>query len=157
MTPQATDEAPTGRATDGEAAAAPGRGRHVAWAALGAASIPALWWAWSLPGAAAMFTLIVAAFVLWERLGPRGSWMALVVMGIGMSGLLGWQAATGSRCPEPGTRVYLKAFKPAVDCSEIRASAASMAALFGLVALIGLGAPLYARTMPEEDPAPSDR
>lgn len=118
---------------------------HVVWTALGAASIPAMWWAWSLPGGAAMFALIGLAFVLWNRLGSRGSWMALVVIGAGMSGLLGWQAATGSRCPEPGTRVYLRAFKPSVDCTEIRTNAASMAVLFGLVALIGIGAPFYAR------------
>lgn len=130
---------------------------HVVWALLGASSIPAMWWAWSLPGAAAMFALIALAFVLWSRLGPRGSWMALVVMGLGMGGLLGWQAATGSRCPEPGTRVFLKLNKPPVDCGEIRASAASMAALFGLVALIGIGAPIYARTMPDDGAAPSDR
>lgn len=118
---------------------------HAAWALLGVASIPAMWWAWSLPGAAAMFALIVVAFVLWNRLGSRGSWMALIVMGVGMGGLLGWQAATGSRCPEPGTRVYLRAFKPSVDCTEIRRNAASMAVLFGLVALFGVGAPFYAR------------
>jgi hypothetical protein len=123
---------------------------HVAWGLLGAVAIPALWFAWSLPGAAVMFACIAAAFVMWNRLGSRGSWMALVVMGLGMSGLLGWQAATGSRCPAPGTRVFLKENKPPVDCTEIRASAASMSAFFGLVALLGIGAPLYARSMRNE-------
>lgn len=125
--------------------------RHLAWAALGAAAIPALWWAWAIPGMVAMFVAIGLAFVMWHVLGPRGSWMALVVMGAGMAGLLGWQAATGSRCPAEGTRVFLKENKPSVDCAEIRANAGAMAALFGLVALLGLGAPFYARSIPDDD------
>jgi hypothetical protein len=136
--------------------ARPSRRPHVAWALLGAASIPAMWFAWSWPGALAMFACIAAAFVMWHRLGPRGSWLALVVMGAGMCGLLGWQAATGSRCPPAGTKVYLKVGKPPVDCTEIRASAASMSMFFGLVALLGLGAPAYARMLrsdQEPDPA----
>jgi hypothetical protein len=123
---------------------------HVIWATLGAISIPAMWWSWSIPGAIVMFSCIIAAFVLWSRLGSRGSWMALVVMGVGMCVLLGWQAATGSRCPAPGTKVFLKVDKPPVDCTEIRTSAASMSAFFGLVALLGLGAPIYARSMRED-------
>ncbi len=118
---------------------------HLAWGVLGALTIPAAWYAWSLPGGAAMFAAILAAFALWHVVGARGSWVALVVLGVGMSGLLGWQAATGARCPADGTRVFLKVNKPSVDCTEIRASAASMSAFFGLVALLGVGAPLYAR------------
>jgi hypothetical protein len=134
-----------------QAAPASSRRPHVAWGLLGAVSIPALWYAWSLPGAAVMFACIAAAFGMWYRLGPRGSWMALVVMGLGMSGLLGWQAATGNRCPAPGTKVFLKENKPPVDCAEIRASAASMSAFFGLIALLGIGAPLYARSMRDDE------
>jgi hypothetical protein len=118
---------------------------HVAWALLGIATVPAAWYAWSLPGGIALFAAIVAAFVLWHLCGSRGAWMALIVIGVGMSGLLGWQAATGSRCPADGTRVFLKVDKPSVDCAEIRASAATMSAFFGLVALLGVGAPIYAR------------
>jgi hypothetical protein len=127
--------------------------QHLLWGLLGLVSIPALWFAWSLPGAAVMFGAIVAAFVMWNRMGSRGSWVALVVLGVGMGGLLGWQAATGSRCPAPGTEVFLKANKPPVDCTEIRASAGSMAAFFLLVALLGAGAPIYARSMREADDA----
>jgi hypothetical protein len=98
-----------------------------------------------------MFGCIAAAFVMWYRLGSRGSWMALIVMGAGMSGLLGWQAATGSRCPAPGTKVFLKANKPPVDCTEIRTSAGSMSVFFALVALLGIGAPFYARSLRDDD------
>lgn len=121
------------------------RAPHVAWLALGAVTVPAAWYAWSVPGGIALFAAIAAAFALWHVCGSRGSWMALIVIGFGMSGLLGWQAATGSRCPADGTRVFLKLNKPSVDCAEIRASAATMSAFFGLVGLLGVGAPIYAR------------
>ncbi len=129
---------------------------HVAWTILGVLAVPGLWFAWSLPGAIVMFGCIAAAFVLWNRLGSRGSWLALIIVGAGMAGVLGWQAATGSRCPAPGTTVFLKEGKPPVGCTEIRASAASMAAFFGLVALIGIAAPIYARTAGDDDPAALD-
>jgi hypothetical protein len=124
---------------------------HVAWGLLGLVAVPAMWYAWSLPGAIAMFACIGAAFVLWSRLGSRGSWLALIVVGLGMGGVLGWQAVTGSRCPEGDTKVFLKADKPPVGCDELRASAGSMAAFFLLLAGIGIGAPLYARSARAED------
>jgi hypothetical protein len=118
---------------------------HLAWLLLGAVTIPAAWYAWSLPGGIALFTAIAASFVLWHVFGSRGSWVALIVIGVGMSGLLGWQAATGARCPADGTKVFLKENKPPIGCSDVRASATTMSAFFGMVALIGIGAPLYAR------------
>lgn len=124
---------------------------HLAWGLLGAVTVPAAWYAWSVPGGIVLFGAIAAAFVLWHLFGSRGSWMALIMLGIGMSGILGWQAATGSRCPEPGTRVFLKLNKPSVDCAEIRASAGTMSAFFGLVALLGIGAPIYARRVGRDD------
>ncbi|MCB0877799.1 MAG: hypothetical protein KDC46_02310 [Thermoleophilia bacterium] len=123
---------------------------HLAWGILGAVSIPALWYAWSLPGAVVMFACIGAAFVLWNRLGSRGAWVTLIVLGLGMGGLLGWEAVTGSRCPADGTKVYLAVGKPAVGCDEMRASAASMAMFFLLIGGIGIGAPLYARSVRDE-------
>lgn len=132
---------------------------HLVWGSLGAVAVPALWYAWSLPGMAVMFGAIAMAFVLWRRMGPRGSWVALIALGLGMSGVLGWQAATGSRCPEGGAKVFLDEDKPPVGCAEIRASAATMSAFFALVALIGIGAPLYARGMEDgsdlDDPTPA--
>ena len=124
---------------------------HMAWAILGLLAVPGLWFAWSLPGAIVMFGCIGGAFVLWNRLGSRGSWLALVIVGAGMAGLLGWQAVTGSRCPEAGTKVFLKEGKPPVGCDEIRASAGSMAAFFALIMGIGIGAPIYARSMRETE------
>ncbi len=118
---------------------------HLAWFVLGAVTIPAAWYAWSLPGGIALFAAIAAAFGLWHVFGARGSWIALIVIGVGMGGLLGWQAATGSRCPADGTRVFLKLNKPSVDCAEIRASAGAMSAFFGLIAIMGIAAPIYAR------------
>lgn len=130
---------------------------HLVWGLLGAVAVPSLWYAWSVPGAAAMFACIGLAFVFWYRMGQRGSWMALVLMGAGMSGLLAWQAATGSRCPEGDTRVFLKPNKPPIGCTDVRASAGAMSVFFGMVALIGLGAPLYARSMrDDEDHAAGD-
>lgn len=120
---------------------------HLAWGTLAAVAVPSMWFAWSLPGAAVMFACIGLAFVMWNRMGSRGSWMALVVMGAGMSGLLGWQAVTGTRCPEGDTRVFIKEGKPPIACTDVRASAAVMSVFFGLVALIGLGAPIYARSL----------
>ena len=120
---------------------------HAAWAVLGAVSVVCLWYAWSLPGGIGMFACIWLAFVMWNRLGPRGSWMALVVLGAGMSGVLGWQAVTGSRCPDAGTKVFLKENKPPIGCADVRASAGVMSVFFGLVALIGIAAPIYARSI----------
>lgn len=76
--------------------------------------------------------------------------MALIVVGLGMSGVLGWQAVTGSRCPVEGTKVFLKADKPPVGCDEVRASAAVMGVFFAMIALIGMAAPLYARGIDDD-------
>lgn len=127
---------------------------HLAWGALGAAAAASMWFAYTIPGAIGLFLAIALAFVMWKRLGPRGSWMALIVMGLSMSGVLGWQAATGSRCPPAGTKVFLKEGKPPVSCDEIRASAGSMSVFFGLIALLGVGAPFYARRLDDERAGP---
>lgn len=119
--------------------------QHAAWGLLGAVAVPSLWYAWSVPGALLMFACIGLAFVLWYTIGSRGSWVALVVVGAGMSGLLAWESSTGSRCPEGDSRVQLKEGKPEVGCDELRASAAAMGVFFGLVALFGLAVPIYAR------------
>jgi hypothetical protein len=129
--------------------------RHLVWAALGGIGALGLWFAYSPLGAAALFVAIGAPFVLWRLLGPRGSWLALVVLGVGMAGVLGWQAATGSRCPPEGTTVVLEEDKPPVSCDEIRASAGAMGVFFALLALGGALAPVYARRvlarLPEEE------
>lgn len=131
------------RALRGKTSRAP----HVAWFLLGAVTIPAAWYAWSLPGGIVLFAAIAAAFVLWHVSGARGSWVALIVIGVGMSGLLGWQAATGARCPADGTKVFLKENKPPIGCNDVRASATTMSVFFGLVGIIGIGAPLYGRRL----------
>lgn len=124
-----------------------GRTPHLLWAILGAVSIAGMWFAWSALGAVALFGSIGMAFVMWHFLGSRGSWMALVVVGFGMSGLLGWQAVSGNRCPPDGQKVFLKEGKPPVGCDEMRTSAAAMAVFFMFVAGLGIGAPLYARSV----------
>ena len=65
--------------------------------------------------------------------------LAAAVVGVTLSGILGWQAATGARCPAPGTKVFLKEGKPPVGCDEIRASAMSMSAFFGSIAFLAIG------------------
>ncbi|MCW2955176.1 MAG: hypothetical protein JWO69_45 [Thermoleophilia bacterium] len=135
-----------------ETAAHPIR-NHVAWAVLGGVAAAGMWTAYSIPGAIAMFAAIGLAFLMWHKLGRRGSWLALVVMGFAMGGMLAWQAVEGTRCPAPGERIIIKDGKPPVSCDEIRASAGSMAMFFFLIAGIGVGAPLYAR---KDDDAPDD-
>jgi hypothetical protein len=124
---------------------------HVLWVLLGVISVFGMWFAWSTPGAFALFGSIAAAFVLWHFLGARGSWMALIVVGFGMAGLLGWQAATSSRCPADGQKVFLKENKPPVGCAEMRTSAAAMAVFFAFVGGLGIGAPLYARSVRRDE------
>lgn len=124
---------------------------HLAWAALGAMAAIGMWTAYSIPGALAMFAAIGLAFIMWNKLGPRGSWMALVVLGLGMGGVLGWQAAEGSRCPGPDEKIIIKDGKPPVSCDEIRASAGSMSLFFLLIGSMGIAAPFYARSRPKDD------
>jgi hypothetical protein len=128
---------------------------HLVWGVLGAVAAACMWFAWSLPGGIGMFACIGLAFLLWHVLGPRGSWVALVVVGVSMSGILGWQAVTGSRCPEAGTKVFLRADRAPIGCTDVRASAGAMSVFFGLIALIGLGAPLYVRSLPDADDEPA--
>ncbi|MCW2925020.1 MAG: hypothetical protein JWM98_2424 [Thermoleophilia bacterium] len=123
---------------------------HAMWTLFGLASIASMWFAYTAPGAVAMFVLIGLAFLLWYGLGSRGSWMALIVIGLGMGGLMGWQAVSDSRCPKPGTKVFLKADKPPVGCDEFRAVAGTMAVFCLLLALGGVAAPFYARR-PDDD------
>jgi hypothetical protein len=115
-----------------------------------------MWFAWSVAGAIALFVSICACFITWYRVGSRGAWVAAIVVGTIMTSVLTWQAATGARCPASGERVILKEGKPPVSCSEIRASAGAMAAFFGIVALIGVAAPFYARRLPEPDDVAGD-
>ena len=129
--------------------------RHVAWALLGTAMGLGGWYAWSVAGRLGLFGSIALAFAMWRWLGPRGSWLALVTLGLGMSGVLGWQSVTGARCPAPGTKIFLKEGKPPVSCDEIRASAAAMSMFFGLVGVIGIAAPFYARR-PDDGPIAGD-
>jgi hypothetical protein len=123
---------------------------HPLWAALGAVSAACMWYAWSLPGGIGMFVCIGLAFLMWHRLGSRGSWLALIVVGVAMSSVLGWQAVTGSRCPHGDDKVFLRADRAPIGCTDVRASAAVMSAFFGIIALIGIAAPLYARSMDDE-------
>ena len=118
---------------------------HVAWGLLGIAAAACLWFAYSIPGAIGLFVVIGLAFVFWYRLGSRGSWMAVLLLGAIMSSILGWQAVTSARCPGNGDVLYMQANKPGVSCDELRASAASMSVLFGFFALMALATPFYAR------------
>jgi hypothetical protein len=131
-----------------------GRRPHVAWAVLGLLSVASMWFAASVPGAIGIFVCIGAAFALWYGLGSRGSWMALVVIGLGMGGVLGWQAASGARCPAAGTKVFLREDRAPIGCRDVRASAGVMAIFFMLIAGIGIGAPIYARSIPEDETEP---
>lgn len=126
---------------------------HLAWGLLGAIAVPSLWYAATVPGALAMFACIGLAFVLWYRMTPRGAWVAMVLLGAGMSGLLAWHAAAGSRCPQGDTKVTLKEGKPPAGCEDIRAGMAAASGLFALLALLGLAAPSYVRNLrePAED------
>ena len=122
---------------------------HLIWGLLGICLAAGMWFAWSIPGAIVMFAAIGMAFVLWYRMGSRGSWVALITVGLCMSSVLGWQAATGSRCPEGDREVFMRTDRPPIDCTDVRSSAASMAVFFGIIALIGIAAPLYSRREPE--------
>ena len=130
---------------------------HAIWTIFGIISVVSMWFAYTTPGAIVMFTCIGLAFVLWRVLGSRGSWVALIVVGSLMGGLQGWQAVTGSRCPEGDTKVFLKEGKPPVGCDEFRAVAAVMGSFFGLIALIGVAAPFYARRVDEDEPIADER
>lgn len=79
---------------------------HAAWALLGAGSVASLWWAWSIFGAIGLFSCIGLAFLMWYRMSHQGAWVAVAILGLGMAGVLGWQAATSARCPAAGTKVY---------------------------------------------------
>ena len=118
------------------------------WAALALAALPSLWWVWSMPGAVAVFALIGAAFPLWRFTRGRGAWVCVAILGLGLSGVLTWQAFTGEHCPAAGTKVFLKEDRPPIGCSDVRQSAAVMAIFFGLVGFAGLAAPFYTRHRP---------
>lgn len=122
---------------------------HLIWGTLGVVLAGCMWWAWSLPGGLGMFACIALAFVLWYRMGPRGSWVAVVAVGVIMSSILGWQAVTGSRCPAPGTEVFLRIDRAPIGCDDVRASAAVMATFFAIIAAMGAFAPVYARKLAE--------
>ncbi|MCW2950201.1 MAG: hypothetical protein JWN41_1214 [Thermoleophilia bacterium] len=118
---------------------------HVAWGLLGLAATASLWWAGTVPGAIGLFAVIGLAFVMWHFLGSRGAWMAVLLLGVIMSSLTGWQAITSARCPGAGDELVMSVTKPGVDCSQLRASAASMSLMFGFFAIMAAAAPFYAR------------
>lgn len=127
-------------------------GHHVAWALLGLLGAAGMFWAASWLGVIAIAVAIAGAFVMWSRLGSRGSWFALIMLGIGIAIPTTVMAITGAgRCPKPGATVILKEGKPPVDCAQIKAGAMSMAVMFWLVALIGVAAPFYASRVMRDD------
>jgi hypothetical protein len=132
-----------------------GRRPYVAWAVLGALSVVSMWFAASVPGAIGIFACIGAAFALWYGVGSRGWWLALVVVGFGMGGLLGWQALHGgSRCPAAGTKVFMSANRAPISCRDVRASAAVMAIFFMLLAGIGIGVPIHTGSTSDDEAEP---
>jgi hypothetical protein len=118
---------------------------HVLWGMLGIGSAAALWYAGTVPGAIGLFVAIGLAFPMWYRLGSRGSWMAVLLIGVIISSLTGWQAVTSARCPGAGDELYMQAGKRGVNCNQLRASAASMSVLFGFFAILAALAPFSAR------------
>ncbi|MCW2971733.1 MAG: hypothetical protein JWN72_6 [Thermoleophilia bacterium] len=118
---------------------------HVAWGLLGLAATASLWWAGTVPGAIGLFAVIGLAFVMWHFLGGRGAWMAVLLLGALMSSLTGWQAITSARCPGAGDELVMSLTKPGVDCSQLRASAASMSVLFGFFAVMAALTPRTVR------------
>jgi len=118
---------------------------HVAWGLLGLAGTASLWWAGTVIGAISLFAVIGLAFVFWSKLGSRGAWMAVLLLGASMSSLTGWQAITAARCPGVGDELVMSVTKPGVNCEELRASATTMSVLFGFFAIMGAIAPFYGR------------
>ncbi|MBC7460216.1 MAG: hypothetical protein H7287_02535 [Thermoleophilia bacterium] len=118
---------------------------HAAWGLLGLAATASLWWAGTVPGAIGLFVVIGLAFVMWHFLGSRGAWMAVLLLGVIMSSLTGWQAITSARCPGAGDELVMSVTKPGVNCAQLRASAASMSVLFAFFALIAALTPRTVR------------
>ena len=114
--------------------------RHLgAWAVVGLLMALGGWFAFAVWGAVLLLGSIGAAFVVAWRFGTAGGWIAMAAGGLALSGVLTWAAVTGARCPKPGEHMVIKPGKPAVVCADIRASNASMAVLFGVVGLMGIG------------------
>jgi hypothetical protein len=114
-------------------------GRHAAWALVGAGVAVGFWESWHIAGATLLLGSIVAAFVVARLIGFSHAWVALLVCGVLMSGVLVWATVTSARCPEEGTKVLVKAGKPAVTCDELRTSYSAMAVVFALIAGMGIG------------------
>ena len=91
---------------------------------------------------------IVLPFLVWHWYGGEGSWMGMITTGVTMTAVLSAALIFGFGCPPEGTTVELKAGKPPVSCSEVRASYMSMAVFFGAVAIIGALTPAYRKRMP---------
>lgn len=126
---------------------------HILWALLGLMGAAGMFWAATWIGVAAMFAAIGLAFVFWYRLGSRGSWMAMIMLGIGIAIPTTVMAVTGAgRCPDGNTKVVLKKGQPPVNCTQIRTGAASMAVMFWLITIVGIAAPIYASRIPDEEP-----
>lgn len=125
---------------------------HVAWGLLGLAGTASLWWAGTVVGALSLFVVIGLAFVFWNRLGSRGAWMAVLLLGASMCGLTAWQAVTAARCPGAGDELVMSVTKPGVNCEELRASATTMSVLFGFFAIMGAIAPFYGRKIRNATP-----
>lgn len=123
--------------------------QHGVWILVGLAIGVGGWTAYTPIGAVGLLGGIAAAFIVWRVTHGRGAWVAAVVVGLGLAGLLGWQAVTGSRCPGAGERVELRANSGAATCDELRAGVASMAMFFALIGALGVAWPFYARRLPE--------
>lgn len=102
-------------------------------------------------GSFVLVLAIVMPFLVWHWYGGAGSWMGMITMGVTMTAVLAAALIVGFGCPPKGATVELKAGKPPVGCSEVRASYMSMAVFFGFVALIGAVTPTYLRRMPPAD------
>jgi hypothetical protein len=113
--------------------------RHIAWGATGLAMAAGGWFAFEMWGAVLLLGAIAVAFVLGWKYGADHAWPAMALGGLALAGVLAWAAATGARCPEPGEKMFIKNNKPPVTCADMRASYVTMATLFGLLGLAGIG------------------
>lgn len=129
------------------------RRSEIAWALLGITLTLGMYHAYAIWGAIAMFGAIGSAFLIWYKMSPKGAWIAVVIVGVSMASLLGFQAVTSSRCPKGNSPIAIKAGDApsgVVSCDELRASAASMAAFFAFIAIMGLAVPWVMRDREEQ-------
>ena len=127
------------------------RSQRLLWGALGLLLAVGMLATGSAIGAVLLFVVIALWFVAWHLYGGREIWVALLVGGTLMTGILGWAAVTSAGCPTGTDRVMLKAGKPSVDCEEIRAGYVSMAAFFIVAAMIGAALPGIQRRRDQDE------